>query len=142
MHHYYTYLVASKSGVLYVGMTNNLERRMFEHKAKRIPGFTAKYNVDRLVWNQMFRNVWEAIAAEKRIKGWSRAKKIALIEEQNPTWADLSKDWPGLAERVQEALSSRGTPRDLGTDSRPRFASSDNVNQASFRPEIPRSTSE
>src|SRR5687767_8243086 len=70
-------------------MTNDLERRVAEHKSKPIPGFTAKYNCDRLVWYEAFANVNEAIAAEKRIKGWRRSKKVALIGEKNPSWCDL-----------------------------------------------------
>jgi putative endonuclease len=87
---YYVYIVASKSGVLYVGVTNDLERRIGEHKAKRIPGFSAKYHCDRLVWFEEFVNVSEAIETEKRIKGWRREKKIALIAEKNPAMADLT----------------------------------------------------
>ncbi|MEA2708817.1 MAG: putative endonuclease [Phycisphaerales bacterium] len=86
---YYVYIVASKSGVLYVGVTNDLERRIAEHKAKLVPGFTAKYNCDRLVWFEEFASVNDAIAAEKRIKGWRREKKIALIAETNPAMVDL-----------------------------------------------------
>jgi|SRR5687768_31452 putative endonuclease len=90
MRAYYVYIVASESGVLYVGMTNDLERRVAEHKAKRVPGFTAKYNCDRLVWFEEFANVHEAIETEKRIKGWRREKKIALIAEKNPAMIDLT----------------------------------------------------
>jgi putative endonuclease len=86
---YYVYILASKSGVLYVGVTNDLERRVAEHKAKRVPGFTAQYNCDRLVWFEEFANVHEAIETEKRIKGWRREKKIALIVERNPAMIDL-----------------------------------------------------
>jgi putative endonuclease len=87
---YYVYILASHSGVLYVGITNDLERRLHEHRTKRVPGFSAKYNCDRLVWYELFANVNEAIACEKRIKGWRREKKLALIAEKNPTMADLS----------------------------------------------------
>ena len=87
---YFVYIVASKSGVLYVGVTNDLERRVAEHKAKLIPGFSAKYNCTRLVWFAEFANVNEAIETEKRIKGWRREKKIALIAEKNPAMADLT----------------------------------------------------
>jgi putative endonuclease len=86
---YYVYIVASESGVLYVGVTNDLERRVAEHKAKRVPGFTAKYNCHRLVWFEEFGNVHEAIETEKRIKGWRREKKIALIVERNLAMIDL-----------------------------------------------------
>jgi putative endonuclease len=87
---YYVYILASKSGVLYVGVTNDLDRRVAQHKAKRVPGFTAKYYCDRLIWYETFANVNEAIDAEKRIKGWRREKKIRLIAEMNPAWADLT----------------------------------------------------
>jgi putative endonuclease len=87
---YYAYILASRSGVLYVGVTNDLDRRLHQHKAKRSPSFSAKYNCDRLVWYESFANVNEAIACEKRIKGWRREKKLALIGEKNPSMADLS----------------------------------------------------
>jgi putative endonuclease len=86
---YYVYILASRSGVLYVGVTNDLDRRIAEHKAKLVPGFTAKYNCDRLVWYESFANINDAIAWEKRIKGWRRSKKISLIAEKNPALADL-----------------------------------------------------
>ncbi len=74
-------------------MTNDLIRRIHEHKQKLIPGFTQKYNIDRLVYYEETVDVAEAIAREKQIKGWLRAKKIALIESMNPEWNDLSADW-------------------------------------------------
>jgi putative endonuclease len=82
-----------KDGVLYTGMTNNLERRVYEHKHKLVPGFTSKYNLTRLVYYNSTTNVDEAIAFEKRIKGWLRIKKIKLIESMNPDWSDLSDGW-------------------------------------------------
>lgn len=88
----YVYIAASFSGVLYVGVTNNLERRMHEHKLKLLPGFTAKYNVSQLMYFETCTDPLDAIAREKQIKGWSRQKKINLIESQNPNWDDLSKD--------------------------------------------------
>ena len=87
---YFVYMLASKSDVLYVGVTNDLERRIAEHRAKLIPGFSAKYNCDRLVWFEEFANANEAIEMEKRIKGWRREKKLALIAEKNPAMADLT----------------------------------------------------
>jgi putative endonuclease len=87
---YWVYILASDSGVLYIGVTNHLARRVAEHKAKAVPGFTAQYNCDRLVWHEAFSNANEAIAAEKRIKGWRRSKKVALIVQKNPSWSDLS----------------------------------------------------
>ena len=79
--------------VLYTGMTNALKRRVWEHKNRHVPGFTKQYNCDRLVYYDTFTEVNDAIAAEKRIKGWSRWKKIALIEQNNPEWEDLAAAW-------------------------------------------------
>jgi putative endonuclease len=90
---YYTYIVASRSHTLYIGMTGNLQGRIFAHKRKLHKGFSATYNCNRLVWFQQHSSPNAAIAREKQLKGWSRAKKIALIEKMNPTWQDLSKDW-------------------------------------------------
>jgi len=89
---FHVYILSSRSGVLYVGMTNNIDRRIVEHKEGRVPGFTSKYRVNRLVWCEAFPTALQAIEAEKRIKGWTRAKKIALIEDLNPQWRDLSED--------------------------------------------------
>lgn len=85
----HTYILASLSRVLYIGMTNNLALRVSQHRSKAIPGFTAKYNVTRLVWYESFPNAIQAIECEKKLKGWTRAKKIALIEKMNPVWDDL-----------------------------------------------------
>jgi putative endonuclease len=90
---YYVYIMANHSKTLYTGMTNDLERRVYEHKNKLTPGFTSKYNINKLVLFESTTNVDEAIKREKQIKGWLRKKKIALIESQNPNWEDLSKDW-------------------------------------------------
>ena len=90
---FWVYIVASKTGTLYTGMTNNLDRRVIEHKQHLVPGFTAKYNCTRLVWFEEHSDVLAAIAREKQIKGWLRAKKIALIESLNPRWADLAEHW-------------------------------------------------
>ena len=80
MHDYYVYLLASRSRVLYIGVTNNLERRLFEHRQRRRPGFTSQYQVDRLIYFEMFGEIRDAIAREKQLKGWRREKKIALIK--------------------------------------------------------------
>ena len=74
-------------------MTNDLQRRVYQHKNKLIEGFTTKYNVNRLVYYETFGDVRDAIAREKQIKGWLRKKKIALIESTNPKWQDLSEEW-------------------------------------------------
>lgn len=90
---YFVYIMTNRSKTLYTGITNNLERRVLEDKEKKIPGFTKKYNIDRLIYYEETDDVNEAIAREKLIKGWLRKKKIALIESINPKWLDLSEDW-------------------------------------------------
>jgi len=92
---YYVYILASKSRTLYTGVTNNLERRVIEHRRKLVPGFTARYNINRLVYYEAGGNIEAMIAREKQIKAWGRMKKIALIESKNRDWKDLSDGWPG-----------------------------------------------
>ena len=90
LHLYYVYIITnSYHNVLYTGVTNNLKRRCYEHKQKMVKGFTQKYNVDRLVYFEKFDSIESAIAREKQIKGYSRAKKIKLIDQLNPEWNDL-----------------------------------------------------
>jgi len=89
---YYVYILTNKRyTVFYTGITNNLERRVWEHKQKIIQGFTKKYNIEKLVYFEVFEDVLEAIRREKQIKGWVRRRKIALIEKMNPEWKDLSE---------------------------------------------------
>ena len=90
---YYTYIVASRSHNFYVGMTSNIEERVWQHKNGVFEGYSKKYNCNRLVWFERYPFVQSAIAREKQLKGWSRAKKIALIERENPAWVDLSEEW-------------------------------------------------
>jgi len=78
---------------LYTGVTNNLYRRVYEHKEKLVPGFTKRYNINYLVYVESTNDVIAAITREKQIKAWTRAKKISLIESSNPDWRDLSLDW-------------------------------------------------
>jgi len=85
--------MTNKSRTLYTGVTNDLERRVYEHKQKLVPGFTARYNITRLVYFEATEDVQAAIVREKQIKGWLRRKKIALIESANPRWEDLSVKW-------------------------------------------------
>jgi putative endonuclease len=87
---YCVYIMASESGVLYIGVTNDLERRVIEHKKKMVPGFSARYNLQKLVYFESFGNVQDAIAREKQLKGWLRRRKVALIESGNPHWNDLT----------------------------------------------------
>ena len=88
---YYVYIITNKSGTLYTGVTNNLERRIFEHKNHLIEGFTKKYKITKLVYFEETSDIRVAISREKQIKGWTRKKKIALIESINPEWNDLSE---------------------------------------------------
>jgi putative endonuclease len=90
---FYVYMLASKSRRLYVGVTNDLERRLHEHKCKLAEGFTKRYNIDRLVYFEQTTDILSAITKEKQIKSWNRSKKISLIETVNPTWEDLSTEW-------------------------------------------------
>lgn len=90
---YWAYIVASRSGTLYIGVTNNIERRMWEHKSGAFEGFASKYHCDRLVYHESFDDVLIAIGREKQLKGWVRRKKIALIESVNPRWQDLAEKW-------------------------------------------------
>jgi putative endonuclease len=92
-HCYSVYIVASKSRVLYIGMTNNLERRIFEHKNDTVEGFSMQYRCHRLLYYESFDDVGKAIDREKQLKRWNRAKKICLIEQRNRTWEDLAADW-------------------------------------------------
>jgi putative endonuclease len=91
--HYVVYIIASKTRILYTGITSDLHKRVFEHKNDLIPGFTSRYRVHRLVHYEKFTNVSSAITREKQIKGWSRGKKIELIEFENPLWEDLAEHW-------------------------------------------------
>lgn len=110
-HVYHVYIMCSRSRNLYTGMTNDLERRVYEHKRGLVPGFTGKYRIDRLVYLEPFKDVRDAIAREKQIKAWTRAKRIALIEAMNPTWADLAEDAAKRWQRVEQALSAEGKRR-------------------------------
>lgn len=93
MNKYYVYILTNKSNrVLYTGVTNNIDRRIYEHKNSTKESFTKKYNVNKLVFIEEFNSIYEAIKSEKIIKGWIRVKKITLIESINPTWKDLLKD--------------------------------------------------
>jgi putative endonuclease len=111
-HNYWVYVMASKSGVLYVGMTNDLLRRVQEHQQKLVEGFTKKYNCTKLVWYEEFREVRDAIECETRMKDWRREKKVTLVGKMNPQWRDLSDDWHGTA-----GLKSTEIPHCVRNDS-------------------------
>ena len=89
----YVYIMASKSGTLYVGMTNDVKKRIYEHKNHLAGGFTDKYNIDRLLHVETIEGPVSAINREKQIKAWRREKKVELIDSINPQWNDLSEDW-------------------------------------------------
>ncbi len=91
-----TYIMASRSHTLYIGVTGNLLRRVFQHKWREHDGFTARYNCDRLVWFERHGDANQAIAREKELKGWRRERKVALVENANAVWEDLSRGWYDL----------------------------------------------
>jgi putative endonuclease len=94
IHQYYVYILSNKKhGTLYIGLTNNLERRMFEHKHKLIDGFTKKYGLDKLMYFETFQYINDAIKRGKNMKKWKRQWKIELIEDDNKFWKDLAIDW-------------------------------------------------
>jgi putative endonuclease len=90
---FFVYILASRSHQFYVGFTNSMHRRIKEHRAYTNGAYTARYNIDRLVYYEHHQYVLNAIAREKELKDWSRKKKIALVESINPTWQDLSLEW-------------------------------------------------
>jgi putative endonuclease len=90
---YFVYIMANASKRIYTGMTNSLRRRVREYKLKLTSGFAAQYNITRLVYFESFEDVRNAIEREKQIKGWTRAKHLALVESKNPKWDDLSREW-------------------------------------------------
>ena len=93
-HQYFVYILASKKNtVLYIGVTNDLERRVLEHKNKINKGFTSRYNIDKLVYFEEYFNITEAIKRENQLKKWNRQWKIDLIEKDNPEWKDLAAKW-------------------------------------------------
>jgi putative endonuclease len=108
-HHYYVYIVASRTHVLYCGMTNSIRRRVQEHREALIKGFTATYNCNRLVWYEHHQYVNNAIDREKQLKRWGHNKKVTLMERENPAWVDLSEAW-------REKTADPSTPLRSGRD--------------------------
>jgi putative endonuclease len=102
-HDYWVYILTNKHcTTLYIGITSNIQRRLYQHASEEVEGFTKRYRLSRVVWLEHFRNVNDAIAYEKKLKGWRRSRKIALIEQTNPRRLDLSDKWeqqPKLYER-------------------------------------------
>jgi len=106
MHNYYVYMLTNKFNlVLYTGVTNDLERRILEHRQGTVSSFTKKYNAVKLVYYEHGLDVKEAIAREKQIKGWLRKKKNALIEMANPEWQDLSQSWLCHSEQNEDSIN-------------------------------------
>ncbi len=102
--YYYIYIITNyEENVLYTGVTNDLQRRIYEHKNKSLKGFSSKYNLKKLVYYEMFINVEEAILREKQIKGGSRQKKVDLINKFNPQWVDLADNAGQIASAVEAA---------------------------------------
>ena len=89
----FVYIMTNRAGKLSIGLTNDIKKRIYQHKNKLINGFTKKYNIDLLLYFETFSDVYSAIAREKVIKGWARKKKIELINRADPQWSDLSQDW-------------------------------------------------
>ncbi len=104
---YCTYIMASRSRTLYIGVTGNLHQRVFQHKWKERDGFTARYNCDRLVWFENFQSVQKAIAREKELKGWKRAKKIVLMESMNAVPLTFVRS---SICRSRTSINAHGTP--------------------------------
>ena len=120
-HHYYVYIVASRTHTLYIGITDNILRRVEQHRNAELPGFTATYHCNRLVFLEAYQYVQKAIAREKQLKGWRRSKKICLIELTNPTWADLSEAWTKKPQVPPLRFAPVGMTR--GTDNASRKSS-------------------
>jgi putative endonuclease len=97
---FWVYIMASRSRTLYVGVTSSLERRVWEHKNGVFDGFSKTYRCNRLVHRERFQHAGTAFAREKQLKGWSRIKKVALIQEENSGWVDLSADWGKAIEEI------------------------------------------
>ena len=96
MNQYYVYILTNASRKLYTGVTNDVQRRVYKHKNKLVPGFTSKYNLAWLVYYEATNDVTAAISREKQIKGWLRKKKLALVASMNQQWQDLASDWYGV----------------------------------------------
>ncbi len=111
MSQYYVYIMSSYRGTLYTGVTNDLARRVYEHRSKLVDGFTSRYNITKLMYYETTGDIQSAIAREKQIKGCVRSKKAALIESMNPYWEDLAQDW---LDNPQPPQTLRPDHRDSG----------------------------
>lgn len=109
---YYVYILASRSRNLYTGVTNDLQRRLVEHRERLVPGHTSKYNIFRLVHFEVFSDIRYAIAREKEIKAWRREKKLWLIERRNPRWDDLAAEWIASRQKPKTKRPAPETAKD------------------------------
>jgi putative endonuclease len=107
MRTYFVYIMTNRAGTLYIGVTNNLEPRVLEHKAASVPGFTARYRMTKLVYYEATEDVRDAIAREKQLKGWTRRRKVELIDGMNPYWFDLSGGRAGTSSFLEPDPSLR-----------------------------------
>ena len=122
---YFVYIIGSRTGTLYIGMTGKLQKRIFQHKFEHIEGFTNQYEVHRLLYWESYENVHNAIDREKQLKGWRRSKKIELIEKQNPQRLDLSRDWyPHMKENADSSGAS--TPGERSSTTLPPLSMTGN----------------
>jgi len=110
---YFVYIMTNHSGTLYTGVTGNLTKRVYQHRIYTGGGFTARYELNRLIWYQATTDVMSAISREKDIKGWVRSRKLELIREMNPKWIDLAEEWLGPAreQAVGRVILEGGLPR-------------------------------
>ena len=110
-HQYFVYILSNKNNTtVYTGVTNDLEARVLQHKIKQVKGFTYKYNLDKLVYFEKFRQVENAIEREKQLKNWRRIWKNDLIEKENPHWKDLSEGWYSKSDLNQNIKDSGSRP--------------------------------
>lgn len=138
-HTYCVYILANRSRGLYTGISNNLERRIIEHRQELIPGFTSRYRIFRLVHFEVFNDVRAAIAREKEIKGWRREKKIRLIESQNSTWADLADHFPAKHKTADPSHHSPKPGERVRDDKRPTSREPQRATSAPVLPNRPQS---
>jgi putative endonuclease len=115
---YYVYVMASRSLTLYTGVTGDIYHRSLQHKAGEIEGLTKKYHINRLVYYETFKYVNNAIAREKQIKAWTRAKRLALIKTMNPAWQDLAEGWGELTELQIPRVARDDNPESMKKNSR------------------------
>jgi putative endonuclease len=102
---YCVYIMSKVSRMVYTGVINDLEARVFEHKPKRIPGYTQRYNLFKLIYFEAFGDIRDAVRREKQLKGWLRSKKVSLIESVNPRWKDLAEDHYKSVEKFKHMSS-------------------------------------